>query len=60
MMGDNRDNSLDSRFDVGFVPFENLVGPARVIFFSVRNDAHPLAIWRWPADMRFDRLFKGI
>lgn len=59
-MGDNRDNSLDSRFDVGFVPFENLVGPAQVIFFSVKNDAHPLAIWRWPSDMRVDRLFKGL
>lgn len=59
-MGDNRDNSLDSRFDVGFVPLENLVGPARVIFFSVRNEAHPLAIWRWPSDMRTSRLFKGL
>lgn len=60
MMGDNRDNSLDSRFDVGFVPFENFVGPARVIFFSVANGSHPLYFWKWPADMRFDRLFKGI
>jgi signal peptidase I len=60
MMGDNRDNSLDSRFDVGFVPFENFVGPARSIFFSVANEAHPLAIWRWPSDMRTDRLFKGL
>ncbi len=60
MMGDNRDNSLDSRFDVGFVPFENFVGRAKVIFFSVENDAHPLAFWRWPADMRVSRLFKGL
>lgn len=60
MMGDNRDNSLDSRFTVGFVPFENLVGPASVIFFSVKNDAHPLAFWRWPSDMRVHRLFKGL
>ena len=57
MMGDNRDNSLDSRFDVGYVPEENLVGPARVIFFSVSGGAHPLAIWRWPAEMRWSRLF---
>jgi signal peptidase I len=59
-MGDNRDNSLDSRFDVGYVPFENLVGPARVIFFSVKNGAHPLAVWRWPSDLRPERLLKGL
>lgn len=34
MMGDNRDNSLDSRFGVGMVPFERLVGRADIIFFS--------------------------
>jgi signal peptidase I len=60
MMGDNRDSSLDSRFNVGFVPYENLVGPASIIFFSVRNESHPLAIWRWPSDMRTSRLFKTL
>lgn len=60
MMGDNRDNSLDSRFDVGFVPFENLVGPARIIFFSVKDGVHPLEIWRWPSDLRPSRLFKRL
>ncbi|MBX8828000.1 signal peptidase I, partial [Ochrobactrum sp. SFR4] len=34
MMGDNRDNSLDSRYSVGYVPYENFVGRANVIFFS--------------------------
>lgn len=60
MMGDNRDNSLDSRFDVGSVPLEMYIGPARLIFFSVSNGAHPLAFWRWPTEMRTDRLFQGL
>jgi len=39
MLGDNRDNSTDSRFlgQVGYVPFENIVGRAEVIFFSVNG-----------------------
>ncbi|MGV1917434.1 signal peptidase I [uncultured Agrobacterium sp.] len=60
MMGDNRDNSLDSRFDVGFVPAENLVGRASVIFFSLGNDTPFSHIWEWPANMRWDRIFKVV
>jgi signal peptidase I len=60
MMGDNRDNSLDSRFDVGFVPAENLVGRASIIFFSLGNDTSFREIWKWPSNMRWDRLFKGV
>jgi signal peptidase I len=43
MMGDNRDNSTDSRVlvGVGYVPFENLVGRAEMIFFSVEEGASP-------------------
>jgi signal peptidase I len=59
-MGDNRDNSLDSRFDVGFVPAENLVGRASVIFFSLGNDTSFREVWKWPSNMRWDRLFKGV
>jgi len=59
-MGDNRDSSRDSRFlgEVGYVPFENLVGRAEFIFFSI--DGSPLRLWEWPATVRFDRLFDGI
>ena len=60
MMGDNRDNSLDSRFDVGFVPAENLVGRASIIFFSLGNDTSFREIWKWPTNMRWDRLFKVV
>ncbi|MBB4004289.1 MAG: signal peptidase I [Aurantimonas endophytica] len=56
MMGDNRDNSLDSRFDVGYVPFENLVGKAQMIFFSIEGDVSPLEIWQWPTELRPSRI----
>jgi signal peptidase I len=60
MMGDNRDNSLDSRFDVGYVPAENLVGRASIIFFSLGNDTSFREIWKWPSNMRWNRLFKVV
>ena len=60
MMGDNRDNSSDSRFSVGFVPYENLVGRANVIFFSIADGASPLEIWKWPTLMRTSRLFNPV
>ncbi|MDT8343983.1 MAG: signal peptidase I [Thermohalobaculum sp.] len=54
-MGDNRDNSIDSRFpDVGTVPFENLIGRADVIAFS--SDGPLWQVWSW----RFDRFFKSV
>jgi signal peptidase I len=60
MMGDNRDNSTDSRFSVGFVPFENLVGRANIIFFSISEGASPLEIWKWPSLLRPERLFNWV
>ncbi len=59
-MGDNRDSSRDSRFlgEVGYVPFENLVGRAEFLFFSI--DGSPLKLWEWPQSVRFDRLFTAI
>jgi signal peptidase I len=58
MMGDNRDNSTDSRFpSVGFVPFDNLVGRAQIIFFSVREGDLAREIWRWPWSVRWGRMF---
>jgi signal peptidase I len=60
VMGDNRDNSQDSRFKtVGFIPIENLVGKARFIFFSLENSRF-LQIWKWPKSIRGNRIFKKI
>ena len=58
MMGDNRDNSADSRADIGFVPKENLVGRAEFLFFSI--DGSFAEFWNWPHSIRFSRLFKAI
>ena len=73
MMGDNRDNSTDSRVrpensGVGFVPFENFVGRAEIIFFSVKTKVgtrgeEPEAawqFWRWPWTVRWDRLLQPV
>jgi signal peptidase I len=59
MMGDNRDNSSDSRVEssVGYVPFENLVGRAEVIFFSVSDGQPAWMFWQWPWTVRWDRMF---
>ncbi|BCH25896.1 signal peptidase I [Mesorhizobium sp. L-8-3] len=60
MMGDNRDNSTDSRFTVGYVPEDNLVGRANIIFFSIADGASPLEVWRWPSSLRLSRLFTSV
>ena len=58
MMGDNRDNSTDSRFSqVGFVPLQNIVGKAQLIFFSVYDGERAWEFWRWPWSVRWSRLF---
>ncbi|WP_222877110.1 signal peptidase I [Terrihabitans soli] len=59
MMGDNRDNSTDSRVQsaVGYVPYENLVGRAEIIFFSVEEGSHAWAFWEWPWSVRWSRIF---
>jgi signal peptidase I len=59
MMGDNRDNSTDSRVlnQVGYVPFENIVGKAQIIFFSVGEGEAAWHFWRWPWSVRWNRLF---
>lgn len=64
MMGDNRDNSFDSRVSVlkggaGFVPAGNLMGKAEFVLLSADDDFVLFKPWTW-ANMRGDRFFKGI
>ncbi|MCF3936334.1 signal peptidase I [Acuticoccus sp. M5D2P5] len=62
MMGDNRDNSTDSRAQlfVGYVPYQNFVGRAEVIFFSIKEDTPIWQVWNWPWAVRWDRIFTGL
>lgn len=64
MMGDNRDNSIDSRYSdrVGFVPAENLIGRAEMILFSLHRtaDVEFWEFWKYPQMFRDGRFFAGI
>lgn len=61
-MGDDRDDSADSRFqgdgpdDLGFVPMENLVGRTPIVIFSI-DLKHPWwQVWYWPTEIRWGRI----
>jgi signal peptidase I len=62
MMGDNRDRSADSRVlqQVGYVPLDNFIGKAEFRFFSIKNNLPPWALWEWPANVRWDRMFQSV
>lgn len=62
MMGNNRDNSSDSRvsYSVGYVPYDHFVGRAEFIFFSENGGAKIYEVWKWPTAIRWDRLFQKI
>ena len=60
VMGDNRDDSQDSRYPLpGFVPIDNLVGEAWFIFFSLENSRF-FQFWKWPHSIRYSRVFSKI
>ena len=62
MMGDNRDNSLDSRFPavpgqgIGMVPQDNLIGKASIMMFSTNGSAEWLKPWTWFTAARWKRI----
>ena len=62
MMGDNRDNSTDSRVlsAVGYVPYENLVGRSTILFFSHGPDGAFWEVWKWPTNIRWGRIFNSV
>jgi signal peptidase I len=62
MMGDNRDDSTDSRVlsRVGYVPLENLIGRAQMVIFSIRGGVHPWEVQNWPESVRWERLLKVV
>ncbi|MDR1337860.1 MAG: signal peptidase I [Rickettsiales bacterium] len=60
MMGDNRDNSGDSRADVGYVPRDNLLGRVWFTWYSHNYYSPLVAIWNWGGKMRWDRFGLGI
>ncbi len=61
MMGDNRDDSMDSRFPqaaegVGFLPEDYLIGEAMITFFSTDGTAQWLKPWTWVSAARWERI----
>lgn len=60
LLGDNRDNSTDSRSIVGFVPAVNIEGRAEFIFYSNDGSARFWEIWKWPMSIRWERIFNKI
>lgn len=59
-MGDNRDNSADSRAEIGFVPRDNILGRVWFIWYSHNYYAPMLMLWTWGNKIRWNRFLVGI
>lgn len=62
MMGDNRDMSEDSRFldEVGYIHKRDLIGKAKIIFYSHNNSVNIFEFWKYLSPIRYNRLLKQI
>lgn len=62
VMGDNRDNSTDSRYSniIGYIPKENLIGKAEVIFFSIDTGTSLWRFWEWGDAIRWGRIWTNL
>ncbi|MFC0571497.1 MAG: signal peptidase I [Gluconobacter japonicus] len=65
-MGDDRDDSADSRFqgdgpdDLGYVPMQNLVGRAPMVLFSIDLKHPAWQFWYWPVEIRWNRFLHPV
>lgn len=59
-MGDNRDNSSDSRAEIGFVPRDNILGRVWFVWYSHNYYAPMIMLWTWGNKIRWDRMGMGI
>ncbi len=59
-MGDNRDNSSDSRAEIGFVPRDNVLGRVWFVWYSHNYYAPMIALWTWGNKIRWNRIGMGI
>ncbi|MCF8462444.1 MAG: signal peptidase I [Rickettsiaceae bacterium] len=59
-MGDNRDDSADSRSDLGFIMEENLIAKAQILYFSAAKPLFEFGVSEWWNSIRWERIFSSL